>query len=82
MSHGWDPMAKSRAYLEFSPVKLVMVPVHLVTNGKNQVRNSFFLNTSFFLIWIIFNIFIEFVTVLLLFYVSVISPEAYGILAL
>ena len=30
----------------------------------------------------IFKVFIEFVTVLLLFYVLVIGPEAYGILAL
>ena len=34
------------------------------------------------MIWIIFKVFIEFVTVLLLFYVLVIGPEAYEILAL
>ena len=41
---------------------------------------SFFLSFFFFLTWTIFKVFIEFLTILLLFYVLVYGPEACGIL--
>ena len=47
-----------------------------------NLHQTFYLFLKFlFLMWMIFKVFIEFVTILFLFYVWVFGPEACGILA-